>query len=209
MILRLLFIATFLLCPSTLILAQNEDYIATIERHQDSLRTFYITPETSPLQGEAKGHFEGLDFYEIREDFRVSAQFTGTPDEKPFPMATSAGVAREYVKYGEIVFELEGKPCTLNVYRNPAFAKTPDHEYADALMLGFTDYTSGDGSYGGGRYVDIGISQIIDGKITVDFNKAYNPYCAYTSGYACAIPPEDNDLKLRVEVGIKDNAGAH
>lgn len=189
--------------------AQEVDYFAAIERHQDSLRTFYSDRETTILKSEEYDNFKGLDFYDIDSKFRVSATFTKSLIEESIMMETSAGIPRKYSKYGEITFRLGGKLHKLTIYRNPIFAAVPDHEYADTLLLGFTDYTSGDGSYGGGRYIDIGISQIIDGKLLVDFNKSYNPYCAYTTGYACAIPPEVNDLTLRIEAGIKDYKNNH
>jgi uncharacterized protein (DUF1684 family) len=90
----------------------------------------------------------------------------------------------------------------LNLYKNT----TPydDPELKDYLFLPFTDWTSGDGSYGGGRFLD---AYIPEGDIILlDFNKAYNPYCAYNSGYSCPIPPKENDLDVRIEAGVKDYA---
>ena len=175
-----------------------------VKRHQDSLSEVYQNPKTSILSRKQLRKFEGLEFYPINLKFRVSATFIRTPDATPFPMATSTGIPRAYVKYGEVTFELLGKTHMLSIYQNPEFVATPNHIYADHLMLGFTDYTSGDGSYGGGRYVDVKISNIQDHKLIIDFNKSYNPYCAYTEGYSCAIPPKDNDVKIRIEAGVKD-----
>lgn len=190
------------LCFTTLY-SQDKFYKAA-KKHQDSLSEVYQNPETSILSKKQLKDFHGLEFYPIDLKFRVSATFVRTPHEKPFPMATSTGTPRTYVKYGEVTFVLLEKTHTLAIYQNPKFVATPNHKYADHLLLGFTDYTSGDGSYGGGRYVDIGISDIIDNQLVIDFNKTYNPYCAYTEGYSCAIPPEDNDIKIRVEAGVKD-----
>lgn len=182
----------------------NQVVVKQAKKHQDSLSEVYQNPETSILSKKQLKDFSGLEFYPINVKFRVSATFVRTPDEKPFPMATSTGIPRAYVKYGEVTFDLLGKTHKLAIYQNPTFVATPDHKYANHLMLGFTDYTSGDGSYGGGRYVDIGISDIRDNQLMIDFNKSYNPYCAYTEGYSCAIPPDDNDIKIRVEAGVRD-----
>ncbi len=182
----------------------DDDWQEAVQRHQDSLEEVYTNPQTSILKGKALRTFKGLAFYEIDSNFRVSATFTKSENEKPFPMATSTGIPRMYITYGEISFELFDKTYQLTIYQNPAFTEVANHPYKDHLMLGFTDYTSGDGSYGGGRYVDVLISQIKNNRVDIDFNKAYNPYCAYTEGYSCAIPPEDNDLKVRVAAGVKD-----
>lgn len=183
---------------------QGDHWVVQAQRHQDSLSEVYKNPATSILSKKQLKDFQGLEFYPIDLKFRVSATFVRTPNSKPFPMATSTGIPRDYVKYGEVTFELLGKIHTLAIYQNPIFTATPNHKYADHLMLGFTDYTSGDGSYGGGRYVDVVISDIIENQLIIDFNKSYNPYCAYTEGYSCAIPPEANDIKMRVQAGIKD-----
>ncbi len=183
---------------------QDDRWVLEAQRHQDSLSEVYQNPETSILSKKQLKDFHGLEFYPIDLKFRVSATFERTPNSIPFPMATSTGIPRNYVKYGEVTFDLLGKTHTLAIYQNPVFTATPNHKYADHLMLGFTDYTSGDGSYGGGRYVDVVLSDIKENQLIIDFNKTYNPYCAYTEGYSCAIPPDDNDIKIRVEAGIKD-----
>ena len=82
-----------------------------------------------------------------------------------------------------------------------SFPVSQDPEYIDYLFLPFTDLTSGDGSYGGGRFLDTTIPK--GDTIVLDFNKAYNPYCAYNSAYSCPIPPKENDLLVRVEAGVK------
>ncbi len=183
----------------------NDDkWIAFAQRHQDSLSEVYSNPETSILSKRQLKKFKGLEFYPINLKFRVSANFKRTPDAVPFEMAVSSGNTREYVSYGIAIFEIDGVAYNLPIYQNTFYIKNPDHEYGKSLFLAFTDYTSGDGSYGGGRYIDIDQSDIIDNTLIIDFNKSYNPYCAYTAGYSCPIPPEANDLKLRIEVGVKD-----
>ena len=74
-------------------------------------------------------------------------------------------------------------------------------KYKDYLFIPFTDKTSGIETYGGGRYIDLVLSDIVNKTCTIDFNKAYNPYCAYTAGYNCPIPPKENDLPVAIKAG--------
>ena len=104
-----------------------------------------------------------------------------------------------YVKYAELRFTLLGKTCKLDVFQSLDLAKID--EYKDSLFLPFTDLTSGNGSYGGGRYVDLRIP--LGDSVTIDFNTAYNPYCAYNHDYSCPIPPKQNDLQVEVKAGVK------
>ena len=114
-------------------------------------------------------------------------------------MKTSTDRKPMYVKYGELSFVLKGESFKLNVYRNIELSKK--EEYKDYLFLPFSDATSGKESYIGGRYIDLRVPK---GKsIAIDFNKAYNPYCAYNSQYSCPIVPLENDLDIAIEAGVK------
>lgn len=75
--------------------------------------------------------------------------------------------------------------------------------YKDLLFLPFTDQTNNKETYGGGRYIDLNVNDIRNNHLEIDFNKAYNPYCAYSDGYRCPIPPEENDLPISIIVGEK------
>ena len=98
---------------------------------------------------------------------------------------------------------MENKKIVLNIYQNIEYSKID--EFKNDLFLPFTDFTSGDGSYGGGRYIDLKIPE--NDLIVIDFNKSYNPYCAYSQRFSCPIPPEENDVSLRIEAGIKNFNG--
>jgi uncharacterized protein (DUF1684 family) len=84
-----------------------------------------------------------------------------------------------------------------------------DSTYKNYLFLLFTDATSGADSYGGGRYIDLSMQDIIDNSVLIDFNKAYNPYCAYASGYNCPIPPRENHIPFPIKAGEKDFGKSH
>lgn len=191
-----------LMCIPLGVLSQdNEKIIAEIETVQQQLNAHYTNLETTVLKSEDFEKFEGLEFYPIALEYRVEATFVRTPDEEPFYMPTTTERLPLYVKYGELFFTWEGKQHQLDIFEN---LEPKKEEYKDYLFLPITDLTSGDGSYGGGRYLDVKKSEVAQGKVVLDFNKLYNPYCAYNEKYSCPIPPAQNDLPIRIEVGVKD-----
>lgn len=166
---------------------------------QESLNEFYSDAKKSPLKKKDFENFNGLIFFELDEKYVVTATLKRTPKEKPFQMPTTTDRKPWYVKYGELTFKIEGKKYKLNVYKSVEPSKNP--EYANSLFLPFTDLTSGNESYGGGRYMDI---QIPEGKeVVLNFHKAYNPYCAYNERYSCPLTPPENDLKVEIRAGVK------
>ncbi|PHS64901.1 MAG: hypothetical protein COB12_07440 [Flavobacterium sp.] len=188
-----------LLISSFVISQTNKELIKEIEKVQHELNEEYSNPKTSILDSLDQLTFKGLHFYPINLKFKVEAKFVRTPDEKPFLMKTSSERLPEYVKYGEAHFTIDGKDLVLNIFQSTNHENKEGFE--DYLFIPYTDLTSGDGSYGGGKYID---GRIPEGDtISIDFNKAYNPYCAYSHRYSCPIPPEENDLLVRIEAGVK------
>ncbi len=180
--------------------AKLSKQIKEIETYQAAENKEFGDKETTILTEADFAHFTKLEFYPINLKYRVAATFVRTPDEKPFLMPTTTDRLPEYVKYGEAHFMIDDKNLKLELYQS---TKHDEQEgYEDYLFLPFTDLTSGDGSYGGGRFLDARIPK--GDKMVLDFNKAYNPYCAYNSKYSCPIPPSVNDLLVRVEAGVKD-----
>lgn len=197
---RTLLILSFLILSTTLLAQVESTLLSESAESQKELNESYLNQETSILEIDDFKKFEGLEFYPLDSKYIVRAQFIRTPNEQPFLMPTSTSRLPEYVKYGEAHFYLEDKELILSLYQSTDLAK--DSEYADYLFLPFTDLTSGNGSYGGGRYLDLKIPE--GDTLIIDFNKAYNPYCAYNSKYSCPIPPEENDILVRIEAGVKD-----
>ncbi|AFL79898.1 Protein of unknown function (DUF1684) [Aequorivita sublithincola DSM 14238] len=182
------------------IFAQDETLVSDSEAAQIELNEEFSNPETTILEPADFKNFKGLEFYPFDEKFIVKANLVLTPNEKPFLMPTTTSRTPEYVKYGEAHFSLEGKDFVLNIFKSTEPYDEPGYE--DYLFLPFTDLTSGDGSYGGGRFLDQRIPE--DDTLVIDFNKAYNPYCAYSPRFSCPIPPKENDLLIRIEAGVKD-----
>src|SRR4029077_12782195 len=112
------------------------------------------------------------------------------------------GKTKRFFKYGLLSFSLHGSLLHLFVYQSEALMKK--EEMKEYLFVPFGDATSGFESYGGGRYIDLSISAIKKNRVILDFNKAYNPYCAYASGYNCPIPPLENLLTVPIVAGEKN-----
>ena len=189
-------ILVFLFC-STLAFAQKD--LSDAIKFQAELNTSFSDSLKSPLMIEDLNQFEGLDFYPISEKFIVEATFIRTKKEKAFQMKTTTPRTPIYKKYGELHFEIDGKELKLNVYQNIELNKKPGFD--DYLFLPFSDETCGKESYIGGRYVDMKIQK--NKKWTIDFNKSYNPYCAYNYKYSCPIVPLENDLAIKINAGVK------
>lgn len=181
-----------------------QDFKAEIEKHREEYKAEFLKNSSSPLKKE---DFEYLRFYEPNEKFKVACEFVATKRGKPFEVPTSSGQTATYTKFGELKFEIEGKSYKLAVYQSLRLRNLP--QYRDYLFIPFKDLTNGKETYGGGRYLDLRMKEIEGDKIYLDFNKAYNPYCAFSAGYSCPIPPKENHLKIAIEAGEKNFAKEH
>lgn len=180
--------------------AQGPDpvWLDSLEAYWDRINADYRDPEHSPLRPEDRPHFTALERFAPDPRFRVEATFKARPG-KAFKMRTTTDRLPEYRPMGTLRFTLGGRKRKLTVYQNVALATRP--EYADHLFVPFTDLTNGDSTYGGGRYLDL--KGPLGPRVELDFNRAYNPYCAYGGKYSCPIPPAENHLPVAVEAGVK------
>jgi len=153
-------------------------------------------PRQTPLKPAELAGFHGISWFPIQSAYRVTARFARTPSKQTFAMRTSSGGTDLYIRAGILSFTLNGHPCRLNAYKSAKLADT-------SLFIPFTDTTSGHESYGGGRYLEVPVGKGGDRTVTLDFNIAYNPYCAYTGGFSCPIPPRENHLQIAVKAGAK------
>jgi hypothetical protein len=148
--------------------------------------------------------FTGLYYFDVDTSFHVQAVFHKYKKQRSFTMKTSTDRLPVYQVYGYLEFSLQGKNFTLQVYRNKEIARRPGLK--DYLFIPFTDLTNGEESYGGGRYIDFRIPE--EETVWLDFNEAYNPYCAYNTRFSCPVPPAENFLDTRITAGEK-NFGDH
>lgn len=181
------------------ILTSAQSYKKSIREFQEDLNKSFTDPEKSPLSKEKMEEFKGLPFFPIDEKYSVTAKLERLPPSNPLRMRTSDDRLRAYDRFAKATFILEGKEYTLILYQNTIAKKK--EEYQNDLFLPFTDETNGNESYGGGRYISLKIPE--GDTIIIDFNKAYNPSCAYSDGYSCPIPPKENDLPVAILAGVK------
>jgi len=178
---------------------QGKEPIVGETEFQKKMNADFRDATSSPLKGRAKKNFKGLDFFKFDSAYVVTAQLKRTPDSKWFNMKTNTDrLSRERV-YGVLTFELQGQTYQLNVYQGEDSITSEDQQ--DYLFLPFLDNTNGETTYGGGRYIDLKIPE--GDTIVVDFNKAYNPYCAYNENYSCPIVPRVNYLDTNIQAGVK------
>lgn len=166
---------------------------------QRKLNAEYKDASKSPLKNKDRKNFRGLDFFKFNPAYVVKARLERTPDSKWFNMRTTTSRVTKERVYGILHFELNGTPHQLNVYQGEETMQMEGME--DYLFLPFLDETNGFESYGGGRYLDLRIPE--GDTIEIDFNTAYNPFCAYNEKFSCPIVPRENYLKTRVEAGVK------
>lgn len=178
--------------------AVAQSYSESIMQFRQKYKNDFLTDNHSPLKAADTSY---LRFYGPDQSYCITATFTPANNAEPFQMPTHTNKQKKFRTYGVATFKLHHRMVSLHIYQSLELSKDP--KYKDYLFLPFTDETNYKETYGGGRYLDITIQDIKDGKIVLDFNKAYNPYCAYASGYSCPIPPTENDLPVPVKAGEK------
>jgi uncharacterized protein (DUF1684 family) len=159
------------------------------EFHKDKDDFFKSDPQ-SPLSAEQKRAFAGLIYYPENASLRLELQLEKAPAPEPVILQTSTGEVREYIHIGQVRFMVDGEQAVLQVY-------TDDYGY----FLPFVDGTAPHETYGAGRYLEP--HELDNGALQVDFNLAYNPYCAYNERWSCPLPPKENRLIVRIEAGEK------
>jgi len=179
--------------------AQHNEKTTEENPFQKTMNDEFKDASKSPLKAKDLKTFEGLDFFPYDSVFVVKASLKRLPDTEWFSMKTTTDRLSKERVFGILTFELKGKSFELNVYQGQELMQKEGFE--NYLFLPFLDNTNGTLTYGGGRYIDL---EIPDGDtIEIDFNSAYNPYCAYNEKYSCPIVPRENYIDIDVEAGIK------
>ena len=175
--------------------------------YTDSVETYFkkYVKEHEVVTGKDK---ELISFFPVNEKYRINCRFERTMNAPWFRMESSGPIKKNYRVYGIIHFTINDTVVALNIYQSQDLMTTT--QYKDHLFIPFTDATSGEETYESGRYIDLEIKDIVDNKELIDFNKAYNPYCAYVSGkYNCPIPPAENRLTVAIRAGEKAFGKTH
>ena len=194
-----IFILTISILFINIIYSQENKSTKEAIKFQKKINKEFSNKEKSPLTDKDLKDFNELDFFPIDTSYIVLAKLKFQKDSITFKMQTNTDRLPIYKIYATASFNLKGREFKLNIYQNVKLIQTADFE--DYLFLPYTDRTNGNTTYGGGRYIDLEIS---DGDtILIDFNQTYNPSCAYNAKYSCPIPPKTNHLDIDINAGVK------
>jgi len=167
----------------------------SIEEARKQKDRFFGSHPQSPLPAARRSAFRGLTYYPIDPAYRLELDLHDYEEKDTIEIGDTAGQMRVLWQWSEFRFPLGGQDCTLQAYKND-----PGDE---RLFVPLRDKTSGKETYGAGRYLDLGPARHLtsEGKWVVDFNEAYNPWCAYSADYACPFVPPENWLQVPVRAG--------
>ena len=167
--------------------------MSDLEEFRKRKDEFFQQNRQSPLFPEQKRRFTGLAYFPENPDLVIETELAEPEDKSELTMETSTGDRQTYRRAGVVHFTVDGQPAQLTLYESDPNAE---------LFVPFRDATSGHESYGAGRYLEVKRPE--HGRVVVDFNYAYNPYCAYNSRWSCPLPPIENWLKVPIRAGEKD-----
>jgi uncharacterized protein (DUF1684 family) len=170
-------------------------FIDEIKAHREEIDQFMRSDPNSPFLRKGGVEYRGLNYYDINKSYKIQASVTVNTHPESITLKMSDGSKTEYLKYARIEFSLREQPQVLTLLKQSESKEDP------LVFLPFYDKTSAFETYGGGRYLDMEYHN--EKTITIDFNKAYNPYCAYTDSYRCPLPPRENEITVPVEAGEK------
>lgn len=176
----------------------SDNYEAQIEAERTEKDQFFSEHPQSPIPPENRETFDGLSYFPPDPRLRFELPFEAHDDGQTVAVETTHDDTQEYLRWGEFEFEVASEEVTLQAYRSD-----PDE---DRLWMPFRDGTSGEQTYGAGRYLDIEAEdRTAGGDWILDFNRAYNPFCAYSENYECPLIPMENWLDVRIEAGEKSS----
>lgn len=167
-----------------------------IERERKEKDLFFRNHPQSPIPYEEREGFSGLRYYPVKPELVLALDLHEHSDKQKIKVSDNKGNMQEFIRWGEFRFEIDGRQATLQAYKSD-----PGEE---RLWVPFKDETSGKETYGSGRYLDLeGSQRGPDGRWVLDFNQAYNPFCAYSENYVCPFIPPENWLDVAIEAGEK------
>ncbi len=180
-------------------LGQEISGLEAYETFWNQVDAEYKDPDHSPLKAEDIPSFDSIARFQFDAEYRVMAYWSEVKRQKPQKFKTSSEKVKTYQKVADLVFVIKQDTMKLSAFQNLELMRNP--VYKDYIFVPFTDDSNGFDTYGGGRYLDF--SRPETDSLVVDFNHAYNPYCAYSDGYSCPVPPRENNLKISVLAGAK------
>jgi uncharacterized protein len=162
-----------------------------LDQYRAEKNEFFHYDPGSPLSKAQKKEFQGLNYYPENPDLAFEARLELLLDQEPVEMQTTGGDTQAYYRYGRFRFSVDGQEALLNVYANEE----------GGFFLPFVDSAAGVETYAAGRYLE---PELLSANLfRVDFNLAYNPYCAYNDAWSCPLTPSENRLKVAIRAGEK------
>ena len=173
-----------------------DDFTFAIEQERKEKDHWFRESPESPMPHHLRHAFKGLSYFPVDPNFQFRVKLAVFPKQEVLRFATSQGTEQDYFRHGYFEFPLEGQTVRIHAYT--PVQRRSSREY---VFIPFRDATSGKETYGAGRYLDLEPSA--SGVYDLDFNRAYNPYCAYSDEYVCPLPPVENWLPVPIRAGEK------
>jgi uncharacterized protein len=158
--------------------------------------SFFRSGAESPIPAGDRAAFKGLSYFDVNPSLRFRLKLIRYPSPQPLRIGTNTGEVRPAIRYGHFEFVVDGKTCRLQAYR-----MEEEESGGPRLFIPFRDLTSGVETYGAGRYLEL--KENTTGIYELDFNRAFNPYCAYNESFSCPVPPAENTLPVAIRAGEK------
>ncbi len=176
---------------------EEKKYISEVEQYRNEKNDYMKNNPESPFNQDTTIKFEPLNYFDVDPGFVFKSKLFEYPQKDTISVYGTKGEERKAIRYGYVNFDYQNQPYKVNVYKGTSAG---GEEY---YSIWFTDKTTGGETYGVGRYIDFDINPDSNYVYTVDFNLAYNPFCAYSAKYSCAIPTKEDHLDLAVTAGEK------
>ncbi|WP_435319951.1 DUF1684 domain-containing protein [Haloarchaeobius sp. TZWSO28] len=169
-----------------------------LEQKREEKDEFFAEHPQSPIPPEERDDFDGVAYFDPDPSFRVEAELTHHAEPEPVPMETTSGPEVRYVRVATLSFDLDGESYELHGYK-----QRPGEGQPEPLFVPFRDKTTGQQTYEKGRYMELHVDGDLTEveTVTLDFNLAYSPFCAFSETFSCPLPPEENWLETTVEAG--------
>lgn len=181
--------------------AKKEDYLKEVQKKREEIIDFMENDVDSPFHKKGEIKYQGLNFFDIDPAYNIKARIEKLQSPMPFDIQMTNGETAKYFKYAIAHFTIDDKSQKLFLLKSESFFDEP------WLFLPFYDETSADETYGGGRFLNVEYHD--EEEILIDFNLAYNPYCAYTNLYRCPIPPAENKVTVKILAGERNYKDHH
>ncbi|HKI79817.1 MAG TPA: DUF1684 domain-containing protein [Ignavibacteriaceae bacterium] len=175
----------------------QKKYIGEIEKVRAEKNDFMKNNLSSPFNQDTEAEFHPLKYYDVNPNFIFKSKIFPFAEKDTVKVMGTKGEERQAVKYGYVKFDYKGNEYKINVYKG--WTKSGEEYYS----IWFTDETTGKETYNVGRYLDFELKADPDYIYTIDFNLAYNPYCAYSAKFSCAVPTKEDYIALAIEAGEK------